>query len=69
MKKFHITDNLGDLGDRVCAEEIQLLLGVAQLLLPQLAEGGEEEELSVSEVKASEGGSVRQSIDSTSGRP
>jgi len=69
VKKFHITDNLGDLGDRVCTEEIRLLLGVAPLLLPQLAEGGEEGDLSVSEVKAIEGGSVRQSIDSTSGRP
>ena len=67
MKKFHITDNLGDLGDRVCTEEVQLLLGVAPLLLPQLAEGGEEIDLSVSEVETIEGGSVRQSIDSPSG--
>jgi len=69
VKKFHITDNLGDLGDRVCTEEIRLLLSVAPLLLPQLAEGGQEGDLSVSEVKTIEGGSVRQSIDSTSGRP
>ncbi len=69
MRKFHITDNLGDLGGRVCTEEIRLLLGVAPLLLPGLAEDGQERDLSVSEVKTIEGGSVRQSIDSTSGRP
>jgi len=69
VRKFGITDNLGDLGDRVCKEEIRLLLSVASLLLPQMAEDGEDGDLSVSEVKTIEGGSVRQSIDSTSGRP
>ena len=67
MTKFHITDNLGDLGDRVSNEEIRLLLGVASLLLPELTEQGEEGELSVKEVKAIEGGSVRQGIDGTPG--
>ena len=68
MRKLHITDNLGDLGDRVCTEEIRLLLGVAPLLLPEMAEDDEDGALLVSEVKAIEGGSVRQSIDSTSSR-
>ena len=67
MKKLHITDNLGDLGEGVCKEEIRLLLGVAPLLLPGLAEDGQERDLSVSEVKTIEGSSVRQSIDSTPG--
>ena len=69
MRKFHITDNLGDLGGRVCTEEIRLLLGVASLLLPELTEQDEEGDMPVSEVKTIEGGSVRQSIDRTSGRP
>jgi len=67
VRKFHITDNLGDLGGRVCAEEIQLLLGVTSLLLPELTEQGKEEQLSVKEVNAVEGGSVRQGINSPSG--
>jgi len=69
VRKLRVTDNLGDLGDRVCTEEIRVLRSVAALLLPELAEHGEAADLSVSEVKAIEGGSVRQSIDRTSGRP
>ena len=54
MRKLHITDNLGDLGNRVCTEEIRLLLGVAPLLLPEMAEDDEDGDLLVSEVKAIE---------------
>ncbi len=68
MKKLHITDNLGDLGDRVCKEEIRLLLGVASLLVPELADSSDEALLSVKEVKAIEGGLIRKGVNTTPSR-
>ena len=68
MRKFHITDNLDDLGDRVCKEEIRLLLGVTSLLLPELTEQGKEEQLSVKEVKAIESGPVHKGVNTTPSR-
>lgn len=68
MPKFHITDNLGDLGDRVCKEETRLLLGLACLLVPELAESSEEVLLSVKEVKAIEDGPIRKGVNTTPSR-
>jgi len=66
--KFHITDDLPDMGNAVFREEILILMGVAPSLSPAFAEAIEVDAPQVrEEVSASAGRAVRSREHATTG--